>query len=64
MATDSAWLCLDYSASASGSHTRHAKIAPFRAPGKNTAMDIERINQIGGMLTDLATRTEALRGYL
>jgi hypothetical protein len=27
-------------------------------------MDIERINQIGGMLTDLATRTEALRGYL
>jgi hypothetical protein len=32
--------------------------------GKNTAMDIERINQIGGMLTDLATRTEALRGYL
>jgi len=27
-------------------------------------MDIERINQIGAMLTELATRTEALRGYL
>jgi hypothetical protein len=36
------------------------------ALGKNPAldMDIERINQIGGVLTDLATRTEALRGYL
>jgi len=27
-------------------------------------MDIERINQIGTLLTDLAARTEALRGYL
>jgi hypothetical protein len=27
-------------------------------------MDIERINQIGATLTDLAQRTEALRGYL
>ena len=34
---------------------------------KNTGslvMDIERINQIGTLLTDLAARTEALRGYL
>jgi hypothetical protein len=28
------------------------------------AMDIERINLIGTTLTDLAARTEALRGYL
>jgi hypothetical protein len=27
-------------------------------------MDIERINQIGATLADLAARTEALRGYL
>jgi len=27
-------------------------------------MDIERINQIGSTLTDLAARTDALRGYL
>jgi len=27
-------------------------------------MDIERINQIGTSLEDLAARTEALRGYL
>jgi predicted ATPase with chaperone activity len=27
-------------------------------------MDIERINQIGNTLADLAARTEALRGYL
>jgi hypothetical protein len=27
-------------------------------------MDIEHINQIGATLTDLAARTEALRGYL
>ncbi len=27
-------------------------------------MDIERINQIGTTLADLAARTEALRGYL
>jgi hypothetical protein len=27
-------------------------------------MDIERINLIGTTLSDLATRTEALRGYL
>jgi hypothetical protein len=34
---------------------RHAKIH---------AMDIERINQIGGLLADLTARTDALRGYL
>jgi hypothetical protein len=28
------------------------------------AMDAERINLIGGKLTDLSSRTEALRGYL
>lgn len=28
------------------------------------AMDIERINQIGGLLADLTARTDALRGYL
>jgi hypothetical protein len=35
-------------------------------PSKITSavMDIERINQIGTLLTDLAARTEALRGYL
>jgi len=27
-------------------------------------MDAERINMIGGKLADLATRTQALRGYL
>jgi len=27
-------------------------------------MDIERINQIGSLLADLAARTDALRGYL
>jgi hypothetical protein len=38
----------------------------MRAFKKNglTVMDIERINQIGTTLTDLAARTEALRGYL
>jgi hypothetical protein len=30
---------------------------------KNT-MDIERINQIGNTLSDLTSRTEALRRYL
>jgi hypothetical protein len=30
----------------------------------STVMDIERINLIGTLLTDLAARTEALRGYL
>jgi hypothetical protein len=30
----------------------------------DSPMDIERINQIGATLTDLASRTEALRGYL
>jgi hypothetical protein len=36
------------------------------APSKDTGrlMDIERINQIGTTLSDLAARTEALRGYL
>jgi hypothetical protein len=37
------------------------------APSKIRArlfMDIERINQIGFTLSDLAARTEALRGYL
>jgi hypothetical protein len=35
-------------------------------PSKKQAlvMDIERINQIGAALSDLAARTEALRGYL
>jgi len=27
-------------------------------------MDIERVNAIGTLLTDLAARTAALRGYL
>jgi hypothetical protein len=27
-------------------------------------MDIERINAIGSLLTDLSERTQALRGYL
>ena len=27
-------------------------------------MDIERINAIGSLLTDLSARTEQLRGYL
>jgi hypothetical protein len=31
---------------------------------EKTSMDIERINQIGSLLADLAARTEALRGYL
>jgi CHASE3 domain sensor protein len=29
-----------------------------------SAMDIERINAIGSLLTDLSERTQALRGYL
>jgi hypothetical protein len=29
-----------------------------------SAMDIERINQIGSQLDDLTARTGALRGYL
>jgi hypothetical protein len=31
---------------------------------KSSAMDIERINSIGTLLADLASRTEQLRGYL
>jgi hypothetical protein len=31
---------------------------------RHSPMDIERINQIGFTLSDLAARTEALRGYL
>jgi hypothetical protein len=37
-------------------------IRAFKNPGR--LMDIERINQIGNTLADLAARTEALRGYL
>lgn len=37
--------------------------APTRKT-RNSDMDIERINQIGATLADLAARTEALRGYL
>jgi hypothetical protein len=40
----------------------HATIRAFKNPGR--LMDIERINQIGTTLSDLAARTEALRGYL
>jgi hypothetical protein len=44
---------------------RVRKFAPFthhrpRVPH----MDIERINAIGSLLTDLSERTQALRGYL
>lgn len=55
-------------------------VAPQRRPGfpgvrwrrvriaadtdKRPTMDIERINAIGTLLADLASRTEALRGYL
>jgi len=31
---------------------------------RNKTMDIERINQIGNSLSDLSSRTEALRRYL
>ena len=31
---------------------------------RNRAMDIERINGIGNLLSDLTARTEALRRYL
>lgn len=37
--------------------------APFEK-SRACDMDIERINQIGATLADLAARTEALRGYL
>jgi hypothetical protein len=37
--------------------------APFEKD-RDCDMDIERINQIGTALADLAARTEALRGYL
>jgi len=36
----------------------------MRAALLHTVMDIERINAIGTLLTDLAARTAALRGYL
>jgi hypothetical protein len=36
----------------------------MRAAPHKIAMDIERINSIGTLLTDLAARTAALRGYL
>ncbi len=39
-----------------------SKCAPFR--DGPFAMDIERINQIGNTLSDLSSRTEALRRYL
>jgi hypothetical protein len=35
-----------------------------RGACQNSPMDIERINQIGGLLADLTARTDALRGYL
>jgi hypothetical protein len=42
-----------------------ARIAAFTPTRNSTrAMDIERINQIGGLLADLTARTDALRGYL
>jgi hypothetical protein len=37
------------------------KSSPFR---EDQHMDAEHINQIGAQLTDLAARTQALRGYL
>jgi hypothetical protein len=37
------------------------KSGPFRI---KTTMDAERINLIGTQLADLASRTQALRGYL
>jgi|KBSMisStandDraft_5_1062788.scaffolds.fasta_scaffold1213614_2 hypothetical protein len=39
----------------------HAKI---RALLQNPTMDIERVNAIGTLLSDLTARTAALRGYL
>jgi hypothetical protein len=35
-----------------------------RVHQKESAMEAERINQIGTQLADLASRTAALRGYL
>jgi hypothetical protein len=40
-----------------------SKLRPF-CSATGSIMDIERINQIGALLEDLAARTEALRGYL
>jgi hypothetical protein len=34
------------------------------SPETTYAMEIERINAIGTLLTDLTARTDALRGYL
>lgn len=42
--------------------TPHVKMRAFS--GTDLAMDIERINQIGNTLSDLSSRTEALRRYL
>ena len=39
-------------------------IRAFQRTSQAAVMDIERINQIGNTLSDLAARTEALRGYL
>jgi hypothetical protein len=44
-----------------GGPMAHAKMA---AAPHNATMDIERVNAIGTLLTDLAARTAALRGYL
>jgi hypothetical protein len=41
-----------------------SKSRPFSTQGLRSAMDIERINQIGSLLADLTARTGALRGYL
>jgi hypothetical protein len=45
-----------------GSHVKIPRTFPIRPIAR--AMDIERINQIGALLADLAARTGALRGYL
>jgi hypothetical protein len=43
----------------------HRTLMRESSPSKDFRhMEPERINQIGGKLTDLAARTQALRGYL
>jgi hypothetical protein len=44
---------------------RVRKSTPFKHQRPRVPhMDIERINAIGSLLTDLSERTQALRGYL
>ncbi|MDZ5457293.1 hypothetical protein [Azohydromonas lata] len=44
---------------------RVRKSTPFTHHNRGSPhMDIERINAIGSLLTDLSERTSALRGYL